>query len=156
MKLMRINQNQPNLWDLSPFEQLNVLQQEINRLFDVPLSGAGRGELFSGWSPALDLTEDKENLYVRLELPGFQKSDLDISFHEGVLSVSGERKFEARKDAVETYRSERFFGRFHRAVSLPKPIKTDKVKAQYTDGILTVTLPKTEEARPKQIEVQVS
>jgi HSP20 family protein len=155
MKLMRINPNQVNLWDLSPVEQWNTLQQEINRLFESPSFAGPRGDLFSGWSPALDLTEDKENVYVRLELPGFQRSDLDISLHEGVLNVSGERKAEPREDTVETYRAERFFGRFHRSVSLPKPVKTDKVKAQYRDGILTVTLPKTEEVRPKQIEVQV-
>lgn len=152
-----VKYNQPDLWALSPFEQLNALQHEINRLFDLPLAPLSRaGEVFGGWSPALDLYEDKDNLFVRVEVPGFRKEDLEVSFHDGALTISGERKAEPKSEATEAHRSERFYGRFHRTVGLPKPIKADKIKANYKDGVLAVTLPKTEEARPKQIEVQVN
>ncbi|MBU6402100.1 MAG: Hsp20/alpha crystallin family protein [Verrucomicrobia bacterium] len=150
MNLVRREQNE--LWP--PFERLSTLQDEINRLFESPLAGLSRGSRFlTGWVPALDVLEDKDNLIVRAELPGMQKEQIEIALQDGTLSVSGERKLEAKQEATETYRSERFYGRFHRAVSLPKPVQADKVKASYKDGILTVTLPKTEEAKPKQIEV---
>lgn len=155
MKLVRFSQ--PDTYHISPFDQLNALQRELNRFLDLPLPAFSRpGELFGGWSPALDLYEDKENLYVRLEVAGFRKEDLDISLHDGALSITGERKVEDKTAAAEIHRSERFFGRFHRTISLPKPVKAEKVKANYKDGVLAVTLPKTEEARPKQIEVQVN
>jgi HSP20 family protein len=105
--------------------------------------------------PPLDVFEDKDNLIVRAEVPGMKREDIDVSFHDGVLTLSGERKSEEKYSEAETYRSERFLGRFQRTVTLPTPVDADKVKANYKDGILTVTLPKTEEAKPKQIEVNV-
>lgn len=152
MTLARLSR--PGSWALAPFEQLSGLREEINRLFDEPFSLMS-GEFFNGWSPALDLAEDSENLVATIELPGMKKEDIQVTIHEGVLSVSGERKRDEKKKASESYRTERFCGRFHRMVSLPKPVKTDAIKAAYRDGILTVTMPKTEEAKPKQIEVKV-
>jgi HSP20 family protein len=108
----------------------------------------------SGWPPALDLHEDKDTLVVKVELPGMKKEDIEISLHDGCLSISGERKNEQKFEDAEVYRAERFVGRFQRTVTLPAPVAADKVKADYKDGVLTVTLPKTEEARPKQISVQ--
>lgn len=110
----------------------------------------------SGWTPALDMYEDKDNLYIRAELPGMKKEDIELSLHEGTLSLSGERKKESKHEEAEVYRTERFFGRFQRTVTLPAPVAADKVNAQYKDGVLTVTLPKTEEAKPKHIDVNVS
>jgi HSP20 family protein len=109
----------------------------------------------SGWTPALDVHEDKDNFIVRVELPGMKREDIDVSLHDGALSISGERKTEKKYEEAEVYRTERFFGKFQRTVTLPVPVAPDKVKAQYKDGILTVTLPKTEEAKPKQIDVNV-
>jgi len=100
--------------------------------------------------------EDKDNVYVRVELPGMKKEEIDLSLHEGSLSISGERKTEAEHQEGEVYRAERFFGRFQRTVGLPTPVQTDKVKAQYQDGVLTVTLPKAEEAKPKHIDVNIA
>jgi len=139
------------------FGQLTDLRDEIDRLFDAPLAELARtSQILSGWTPAMDLYEDKDNLYLRAELPGMRKEDIDLSLHEGSLSISGERKpDESFKDA-EVYRAERFFGRFQRTITLPAPVAVDKVKAQYKDGVLTVTLPKAEEAKPKQIDVHVS
>lgn len=85
-----------------------------------------------------------------------RKEDIDISLHDGTLTIAGERKHEEEKKEGELFRSERFFGRFQRSVALPSPVDPGKVKAVYKDGILTVTLPKTEESKPRQIEVSVS
>jgi HSP20 family protein len=141
-------------WSWPPFQHLSTLQDEINRLFEAPLAGLARGSQFlTGWVPVLDVFEDKDSVVVKVELPGLKKEEIDISLHDGALSISGERKLEEKQEDAETYRSERFYGRFHRSVTLPTPVNTEKVKAAYKDGILTVTLPKTEEAKPKQIEV---
>jgi HSP20 family protein len=134
------------------FSQLTDLHNEINRLFGAPLSQLAP----SGWTPALDLYEDKDNFYVKAELPGMKKEDVELSLHEGSLSISGERKQETKVEEAEVYRAERFFGRFERIVSLPTPVAVDRVKAEYKDGLLTVTLPKTEEAKPKRIDVQMN
>lgn len=137
--------------------QLTDLREEIDRLFEAPLAEWTRtSQLLSGWTPALDVYEDKNNLYVKAEVAGMKKEDIEVSLHEGCLSISGERKQEGAVQEDEVYRSERFFGRFQRTVALPAPVAADRVKAQYKDGILTVTLPKTEEAKPKQIDVNVS
>jgi len=139
------------------FGRLSNLRDEIDRLFEVPLAELARtSQLLSGWTPALDLHEDKDNLFVKIELPGMKKEDINISLHDGSLSISGERRSEEKTENTEVYRSERFVGRFQRTVTLPAPIAVDKVKADYKDGILTITLPKTEEAKPKQIDVQVA
>jgi HSP20 family protein len=91
-----------------------------------------------------------------VEVPGMKKEDIEVSVHEGVLSVSGERTREAESDEAGVHRSERSYGRFQRTLSLPKPVKASDIKAAYKDGILTITMPKTEEARPKQITVDVA
>lgn len=131
------------------------IRDELDRLFESPLTELARAsQLLSGWTPALDLHEDKDNFIVKIELPGMKKEDINISLHEGSLSISGERKNEQKFENAEICRSERFVGRFQRTVELPSAVAHDQVKAQYKDGILTVTLPKTEEAKPKQINVQ--
>ena len=139
------------------FGRLTNLRDEIDRLFEAPLAELARtSQLLSGWTPALDVYEDKDNVYVRAELPGMRKEEIEVSLHNGSLSISGERKSEDKFKDAEVYRGERFFGRFQRSVTLPTPVAVDKIKAQYKDGILTVTLPKTEEAKPKHIDVSVT
>jgi HSP20 family protein len=155
MKLIRWQRPELSTWP--GFGRLSDLRNEIDRLFEVPLAElAHTSQLLSGWTPALDIHEDKDNITVKAELPGMKKADIEITLHDGVLSISGERRSEEKSEKAEVYRSERFFGRFQRTVTLPAPVAADKVKAQYKDGVLTVTLPKTEEAKPKQIDVQVS
>lgn len=134
---------------LDPFTRL---QAEVQKLLEAPLGEFGT-QFFNVWAPALDVYEDKENLVVTLEVPGMRKEDFDIALHDGVLSISGERRFERKGDRATGYRSERFEGRFQRSVSLPKAVEAGKVRAAYKDGILTVTLPIAAEARPKQILV---
>ncbi len=139
------------------FGRLTDLRNEIDRLFENPLAELARGsQVLSGWTPAMDLYEDKDNLYLKAELPGMKREDIEVSLHEGTLSISGERKSQSNYEEAEVYRAERFFGRFQRTVTLPTPVSADKVKAQYQDGVLSITLPKTEEAKPKQINVRVS
>jgi HSP20 family protein len=152
-----IRWQRPELATWAGFGRLNDLRDEIDRLFDSPLAELARSsQLLSGWTPALDMHEDKDNLIVRAELPGMKKEDIDISLHDGCLSLSGERKSEGKYENAEVYRAERFVGRFQRTVTLPSPVAVDKVKAQYKDGVLTITLPKTEESKPKRIDVNAN
>lgn len=133
--------------------RLTDLRDEIDRFFEAPLS---RTSELLGWAPAFDVYEENDNFVVKAELPGMKKEDINVSLHEGNLIISGERKSETKSGGAEVYRAERFFGKFQRAVALPSTVATNNVKAEYKDGILTVTLPKSEEAKPKQIEVNVS
>src|SRR5580692_7473107 len=133
--------------------RLTDLRDEIDRLFEAPL--ARTSELL-GWTPAFDVYEEKDNFVVKAELPGMKKEDINVSLQDGNLIISGERQTDMHNEGTEVYRAERFFGKFQRSVALPATAAADKVKAQYKDGILTITLPKTEEAKPKQIDVNVS
>jgi len=138
----------------SPFDQLSNLRQEINRLFEVPFGETARESEFFGWAPTVDVYEDKDHVIVRAELPGMNKNDIEISLHQNNLVISGERKVESQDEDGEASRSERFFGRFQRALELPKPVDGNNVTATYKNGILIVKLPKTEESKPKQITVK--
>ncbi|MEA3208336.1 MAG: hypothetical protein QOE70_1393 [Chthoniobacter sp.] len=145
----------PELSNWSPADRLASFQDEINRLFDLSWPTRDSG-LFSGWSPALDVFDEKDKFRVHVELPGMQKDQINLSIHDGTLTVSGERKHEHEEKEGESFRSERYFGKFQRSVALPAAVDATKVKASYKDGILTIDLPKAEEAKPKQIEVSVS
>jgi HSP20 family protein len=136
------------------FDRFAALRGEMDRLFDGSFGPVFRTPgSFSRWTPALDVYQDKDQFTVVAELPGLKKEDIELSLQNGVLTISGERKQE--KKSEEGYRSERFFGRFQRSVTLPTSVDGDKVKATYQDGILKVVLPKAEEAKPKQIEVSI-
>jgi len=129
------------------------LRDDLNTLFELPFwSNFGRqSQLFSGWSPALDLYQNTDDVIALVELPGMRKEDIEISLHNGTLTISGERKSETSDGAAE--RTERYVGKFRRSITLPARVDASKVSATYRDGILTVTLPKAEEAKPKQIQV---
>jgi len=139
------------------FGRLFDLRDELDRLFESPLLEFPRtSQLLNGWSPAVDYYEDKDSFIVKAELPGMKREDIQVSLNDGALTLSGERKSEGKYDDSDAHRTERFFGRFQRSLVLPKAVKVDKVAAQYRDGVLTITLPKSEEAKPKQIEVSVN
>ena len=147
-------QNQ-GLSDLSQaFDRFAVLRDEMDRLFDRSFGPVLRttGSL-SRWAPALDVYQDKDQFTVVAELPGLKKEEIELSLHDGVITISGERKQE--KTDAQAHRTERFYGRFHRSVTLPANVDGNKVKATYQEGVLKVVLPKAEEAKPKQIEVKV-
>jgi HSP20 family protein len=156
MSLIRWQRPETNVW--SPFRHLSLLRHEIDRLFDSPLNALSSDsqQFLSGWAPAVDLHEERDHLVLRAELPGMKKEDIDISLHGDVLTLSGERKEEKEYEKAETYRSERFLGKFQRIFTLPVAVDANKVQASYRDGILTVHLPKSEEAKPKQIDVKVN
>ena len=126
------------------FGRLTNLQDELDQIFESPLRA---------WAPALDVHEDKEGFTIRAELPGMKREDIEVSVQDGALVISGERAEEKVNEGTEVHRQERYFGRFSRALTLPTAVAGDKVKATYKDGILTVVLPKAEEAKPKRITV---
>jgi HSP20 family protein len=135
-----------------------MLRDEIDRLFDSPLNAltSTSQQFLNGWLPTIDLYEDRDRLVLKAELPGMKKEDIDISLHGDVLTISGERKEDETVGKAEACRSERFLGKFQRTLTLPVAVEASKVEASYKDGVLTLTLPKAEEAKPKQIEVKVS
>ena len=153
MSLIRYNPTELTNW--TPFDRLSSLRDEMNRLFDFSSPTRDTG-LFSGWAPALDVHDDKDNFVVTVELPGMKKEDIEISLHEGTLTVGGERKHQREDKEEGAFRSERYFGRFQRSVTLPARVDAGKVNATYKDGVLTIDLPKAEEAKPKHIEVRVN
>src|SRR5688500_3638691 len=153
---MRLTRYQrPDLWGWSGFNRLTSLRDEINDLFESTFAN-GASDAFNSWAPALDVYEDADNLIVRAEVPGLEKEDINVSLQNNFLTVSGERRNEKKYEGSETSREERFFGRFTRSVTLQKQISASAVKATYKDGILTITLPKAEEAKPRQIEVKAN
>ncbi|MEA2489665.1 MAG: hypothetical protein QOH21_1457 [Acidobacteriota bacterium] len=109
----------------------------------------------TGWNPPVDITEENETLFVRVEVPGVNEKDLRVAFEDGVLTVSGERQFE-QKDERNYHRIERAYGSFTRTFSLPRSVDGNKILASYRDGILEISIPKKEEARPKQIQINVN
>ncbi len=147
----------PSLSTWPSLDRWSTLRNEIDTLFESPFwSGSdGQTQLFTGWSPALDLYQTNDDLVAVVELPGMRKDDIEISLHDGMLTISGERKTE-KAEGEKAARSERFVGKFCRSVSLPTRVDANKVTANYQDGILKVTLPKAEEVKPKQIQVNVS
>jgi HSP20 family protein len=140
-----------------------TLRDEVDNFFNLAFgrltdTNGGHGptaQFLEGWLPAVDVYEDKDTLQVKAELAGLKKEDIEISLQDGYLVLSGERKQEEKKDSGEVYRSERWVGRFHRTISLPCRVAADKIEATYNEGVLTVTLPKAEEAKPKQIPITV-
>jgi len=116
---------------------------------------ARQAQLFSGWTPALDLYQNDDNVVAIVELPGMRKEDIDISLHDGMLTIAGERQGSSG-EGQSAERTERFSGKFRRSITLPTRVEASKVGASYKDGILTVTLPKAEEAKPKKVEVTIA
>lgn len=157
MSLIRYQSPEWTMWPT--LDRLSSLRNDLDSLFELPLLGTfGRsGQLFSGWSPALDLYQNNDNVVAIVELPGMKKDEIGIELHDGTLTISGERKHEGGNgEAQKAERSERYIGKFRRSITLPVRVDANKVSATYRDGILTVTLPKAEEAKPKQIQVNVS
>lgn len=135
---------------------LTRLQDEVNDLFgrffdDLPLAGLSRT---GAWLPALDVSEREDAVVVQAEIPGMKREDLDISVQDSHLTLSGEKKESEEHKEGEFYHSERRYGTFRREIPLPVGVDADNVEATYRDGVLTVTLPKSEEAKPRRIEIK--
>ncbi|WP_062212731.1 Hsp20/alpha crystallin family protein [Demequina oxidasica] len=115
--------------------------------------GDSEASLAGAFSPALDVEEGDESFTLHVELPGVSPNKVDVSIEDSVLTIAGERQFYSDANVDGFKRVERCFGRFHRAVRLPDRVDADKIKAEYKDGLLTVTVPKAESAKPRRIQV---
>ena len=136
----------------SPLEELHRMRQQLDQLFED--AAAPHQRLSAGVFPLINLTEDKDNYYIRAELPGVKGEELDIQVTGNNLGISGERKIAAEKEGAKYHRREREAGRFSRMIGLPGDINADKVNAKIENGILTVVVAKAEAAKPKQISVK--
>lgn len=138
-----------------PFRELFALQRGINQLFDASF-GIPREEIaLKAWTPAVDVYEDENAFLIKLELPEVNRDDVKVSLNENTLSVSGERRVENEQKRENYHRVERSYGQFYRSFTLPPNVDGEAINAQFKDGVLRLTLPKREEAKPKQIEVKV-
>ncbi len=141
-------------WD--PFRDVLALQERINRLFEDSLSRPrGREEptVPGVWSPQVDIFETDDSIVLKAELPGIDKKDVTIELKDNTISLSGERKFEKKIKEENYHRVERSYGTFSRSFTLPSNIVKDKIKAEMVDGVLEISLPKTQESKPTQIKV---
>jgi HSP20 family protein len=137
-----------------PFRDLFRLQDEVSRTFDDRLGQRGGESL--GWTPACDVFEDGEAVTLRFELAGVDPKDVDVRFEGGVLTLRGERKLEQEEKKDQYHRVEMSYGSFTRAFSLPAAVDPERIKAEAKNGVLTVTVPKKAEAKPRAISVKVN
>lgn len=140
-----------------PSEIVNM-QREFNRLFDNFFRGGMQDDgscALSYWTPAADITEHDNEFVVKVELPGINKEDVKITLESNILTIRGDKKQEKNVKDENYHRVERMYDSFQRSFTLPRSVRSEKIDAVYKDGILTVTLPKAEEAKAKQIEVKV-
>lgn len=140
-------------WD--PFRDLNRVQEQLNRFFGDDLFRRSGESALTAWAPAVDIHENKDELVLEADLPGFNEKDLDIRVEDNTLTVRGERKFEKKVEEENYLRMERAYGSFARSFAMPHTVNTESIKAVYRDGVLTIRLPKREEAKPKQVKVNV-
>ena len=141
-----------------PLRDLMTTQRELDRLFREAFSPvSGEGEVSTRtWAPPVDIYENGDNLVLKAELPGINPDDVEIRVEDNTLYLKGERKFEKEVKEQNYHRVERSYGTFTRTFSLPNSIDSDKVAANYKDGVLTLTMPKKEEAKPKTIKINVN
>lgn len=139
-----------------PFRDLRTLQEEVNRLFSTNLTrafgdeGIGRG----AWAPSVDIYENKDQIVLEAELPGMKQDEFDLSIENNVITLRGERKFEKTDETDNYHRVERSYGSFTRSFTLPQTVSAEGATAEYTNGVLRVTLPKREETKARRIEIK--
>jgi HSP20 family protein len=144
-----------------PFHDLAGIQDRMNRIFDDAFRGVSRPSseddwAFGGsWAPSVDIYEQDGNIVLKAELPGIDPKDVDVRVENNVLTLRGERKLESEVKREDYHRVERAYGKFSRSFTLPSVVDTEKIKADYKDGVLQVSLPQREEAKPKQISIAV-
>jgi len=144
-----------------PFRDLVSLQGRMNRLFDESFRGVSRGGAEEdwaqgAWSPAVDIYEKDGTIVLKAELPGIEPKDVDVRVENNILTLKGERRFEAEVQQDSYQRVERAYGTFSRSFTLPTVVDTENIKAEFKDGVLRMSLPKKEEAKPKQISINVT
>src|ERR1700676_98011 len=143
-----------NRWE-QPCRGAATLQEQINRIFGEGLGHTGEESNLTPWAPAVDIFETEHELVVKADLPDVNPQDLDIRVENNILTIRGERKFENKVSEENYLRVERAYGSFSRSFSLANSVKSDAIKADYQNGVLTLSIPKREEAKPKQIKVNV-
>lgn len=141
----------------SPSREMRRLQREIDDLFEsfLPTTNGGDQEARESavWAPRVDLSETEDAYFIHVDVPGMTKDDLEINYQDGVLSVSGERRAEERKERHNFVRVERSFGNFYRSFRLPKAVDEGSIEATYENGVLTIEVQKSEESKPRRIEI---
>jgi HSP20 family protein len=142
--------------EMVPFD-FEQMRREMDRLWDSFFEGRGRrrGEEEAEWYPSLDVAETKNDIVVKAELPGMDQKDIDISLSNGVLTIKGQKKQEKEEKEENYHLIERSYGSFTRSIQLPGDVQSDKINATYKNGVLKVTLPKSEEAKKKEIKIKV-
>ena len=139
-------------WD--PFQELAAMNDRVTRLFgNEPMRHREREESLGSWVPPVDIVEAKDKIRLNVELPGFKENQVDLTVEDGMLTVRGERRFEKSAEEDNYHRIERSYGSFLRSFSLPTSVDPAKIEANFSDGILSIEMPKREETRPKQIKI---
>jgi len=139
-----------------PFRGATSVQDQVNRLFNDVFERSGQESSLTTWAPAVDIYETEHELVVKADLPDVDPKDLDIRVENNILAIRGERKFEKKVNEENYLRVERAYGSFARSFTLANTVNSDAIKAEYQNGVLTLTIPKKEEAKPKQIKVNVA
>jgi len=140
-----------------PFGEVMSMQREFNRLFDNLLQGQDDASDYHGvWKPDVDIKEKADEIIITAELPGMKKEDIKLTIHDNVLQICGEKKREAEEKDESYHRVERIYGSFSRTFTLPSLVEASKIEALFKDGILQITLPKSEKAKPKEIDIKMS
>jgi HSP20 family protein len=143
----------------TPLRELTTMQEKVNKLFDDVIKSPYRsdeGFALSAWAPAVDIYETGKEIILKAELPEMQEKDIEIKVEDNNLILSGERRMEKEVKEENYHRIERSYGSFHRSFTLPNTVDRENIKASYKDGLLKVVLPKKEEAKPKQITIDVA
>ncbi|HET9218798.1 MAG TPA: Hsp20/alpha crystallin family protein [Terriglobia bacterium] len=143
-----------NLVRWNPFGEMSLLQNQMNRLFDTALQGwPGESNGTTSWIPAADIYESDDELVVNLDLPGVDPKTVDIRMESNVLSIRGERQFDEKLNKETFHRVERSYGPFARSFTLSTSVNPDRIRADFKAGVLRITLPKAESAKPKRIQI---
>jgi HSP20 family protein len=146
-------------WEISPWRpfEFEKMRRDMDRLWDSFFEGRSvrKAQEEGEWHPSLDVSETKGDLVVKAELPGIDPKDIDISVNEGVLTIKGEKRQEKEEKEEGYHLVERSYGSFTRSIRLPREIQNDKINASYKNGVLKITLPKSEEAKKKEIKIKV-
>jgi HSP20 family protein len=141
---------------LSNFRGTANLQDQLNRLFNDAFERTGQESNLTAWAPAVDIYENERELVVKADLPDIDPKDLDIRVENNILSIRGERKFDKKVNQDNYLRVERAYGSFSRSFALANTVNPDGIQADYQNGVLKLVIPKREEAKPKQIKVNVA
>jgi len=145
-----------NLVRWNPLGEMTAMQNRLNRMFNTPYWRADRMDVDTGmgrWNPAVDLYEKDDHFVIKAELPGVDKKNIAIDLKDRVLTLSGERLYENEVKEENYYRRERSYGKFQRAFTLPADVDSDKIKAEFKDGLLQIEVPKPEQQKPKQVTI---